>query len=66
MTDFIGIGYGIVRPKLMKSEWLSISIVSILYLWAAILSQVADILEVEQNDKNDHHRYSYISNSIYV
>lgn len=43
------LGYGIVRPKLMFAEWVSILVVSILYFVCAIISQVSDIVLVQEN-----------------
>jgi hypothetical protein len=37
------LGYGIVRPKLMTSEWAAVSVMSSLYLLCAIVSQGAVI-----------------------
>jgi len=44
------LGYGIVRPKLMTAEWVAISIVTILYLIAAIVAQVSDIILVQDGE----------------
>lgn len=44
------LGYGIVRPKLMSAEWIAISIVTILYLIAAIVAQVSDIILVQDGE----------------
>lgn len=38
------LGYGIVRPKLMTAEWVAVSVMSGLYLVAAIVAQGAVIL----------------------
>lgn len=44
------LGYGIVRPKLMGAEWVAITIVTILYLIAAIVAQVSDIILVQDGE----------------
>jgi len=43
----VSLGYGIVRPRLMRLEQVSVLVVSTLYLFAAMLSQVSDIIEGE-------------------
>ena len=43
----ISLGYGIVRPKLLGSEWIAITIVSILYFITATVAQVEEILVVQ-------------------
>ena len=48
----ICLGYGIVRPRLMRLEQVSVLVVSSLYLFAAMLSQVSDIVEGEHH----HHQ----------
>ncbi len=47
------LGYGIVRPKLLRSEWVAIGIVGSLYLAAATVSQVAEVILV-QNVHGDY------------
>jgi hypothetical protein len=42
----VSLGYGIVRPKLLPTEWFAIVIVSILYFTAACLAQVSEIILV--------------------
>ena len=49
----ICLGYGIVRPRLMRLEQVSVLVVSSLYLFAAMLSQVSDIVEGEHHH---HHQ----------
>ena len=46
------LGYGIVRPRLMRLETVSVLVVGTLYLFAAMLSQVSDIVEGEHH----HHQ----------
>jgi hypothetical protein len=41
------LGYGIVRPKLLSSEWVAIGIVSLFYIVSAIVAQTADIIVVQ-------------------
>lgn len=43
------LGYGIVRPRLMRLETVSVLVVGTLYLFAAMLSQVSDIVEGEHH-----------------
>jgi len=40
----VSLGYGIVRPKLMNAEWAAVSVMTGLYLVAAIVAQGAVIL----------------------
>lgn len=47
----ICLGYGIVRPRLMRLEQVSVLVVSSLYLLAAMLSQVSDIVEGEHQQQ---------------
>mmetsp|Transcript_31175 Transcript_31175/g.44806 ORF Transcript_31175/g.44806 Transcript_31175/m.44806 type:complete len:288 (+) Transcript_31175:31-894(+) len=39
----VSLGYGIVRPKLMKAEWIAVSVVSLLYFITAMVAKVSDI-----------------------
>jgi len=41
------LGYGIVRPKLLSSEWIAMAVVSILYFVTATIAQVEEILVVQ-------------------
>jgi len=43
----VSLGYGIVRPKLLSSEWIAMAIVSILYFVTATIAQVEEILVVQ-------------------
>ena len=52
----ICLGYGIVRPRLMRLEQVSVLVVSSLYLFAAMLSQVSDIVEGEHH----HHQQQQV------
>ena len=40
----VALGYGIVRPKLLQTEWLSIFAISVLYFTAATVAQVSEII----------------------
>ena len=42
----VALGYGVVRPKLMPQEWTAVVIVSLLYFVAAGISQVSEIVLV--------------------
>lgn len=42
----VSLGYGIVRPKLMPTEWIAVSIVTLLYFITACVSAVAEIILV--------------------
>jgi uncharacterized protein YacL len=41
------LGYGIVRPKLLNTEWIAIIVVSTLYFITATIAQVDEILVVQ-------------------
>jgi len=43
----ISLGYGIVRPKLLNTEWIAIIVVSTLYFITATIAQVDEILVVQ-------------------
>lgn len=42
----VSLGYGIVRPKLLPSEWIATIVVSLLYFISATISQVSEIILV--------------------
>ena len=38
------LGYGIVRPRLLPAEWVSITIVATLYFVAAVIGQISEVV----------------------
>jgi hypothetical protein len=40
----VALGYGIVRPRLLATEWVSITIVGTLYFIAAVIGQVSEVV----------------------
>ena len=46
------LGYGIVRPKLMNTEWVAVFVVSLLYLICACISQTAVIMFAQDASAN--------------
>jgi hypothetical protein len=48
----VGLGYGIVRPKLLPSEWVAVVVVTVAYFVAATVAQVSEI--VVGNDVHDN------------
>lgn len=48
----VSLGYGIVRPKLLRIEWIGISIVTLLYFVTATIAQVAEIVLVHDIHAN--------------
>ena len=48
----VSLGYGIVRPKLLRIEWIGISIVTVLYFVTATIAQVAEIVLVHDVHAN--------------
>ena len=48
----VALGYGVVRPKLMPQEWTAVFIVSALYFAAAVVSQVSEIVLVNDIHAN--------------
>lgn len=40
----VALGFGIVRPRLLPTEWVSITIVGTLYFLAAIVGQVSEVV----------------------
>ena len=54
--SYVLVGYGIVRPKLLTSEWVAVSLVSVLYFVSALVGQVANIVitnDVHKDAQND-------------
>lgn len=45
----VSLGFGIVRPKLLPAEWISITLVCTFYLIAAIVAQVTEIVMVKSD-----------------
>ena len=50
------LGYGIVRPKLLHSEWIAVSVITALYLLCTLISQGAVIFYA-----NESHNYTTTS-----
>ncbi len=48
----VALGYGVVRPKMMPQEWTAVFLVSILYFVAAAISQVSEIVLVNDIHSN--------------
>jgi len=46
------LGYGIVRPKLLSSEWIAVGVITALYLICTLISQSAIILYANQAHGN--------------
>lgn len=44
----VSLGYGIVRPKLMNAEWAAVSLMTVLYLLAAVVAQGAVIFYAKE------------------
>lgn len=42
----VSLGYGVVRPKMMPQEWTAVVVVSLLYFVASTVSQVSEIVLV--------------------
>lgn len=40
----VSLGYGIVRPKLLPTEWVAVVVVTVLYFVAATVAQVSEIV----------------------
>ena len=48
----VALGYGVVRPKMMPQEWTAVFIVSTLYFISAAISQVSEIILVNDVHTN--------------
>jgi hypothetical protein len=51
----VALGYGIVRPKLMATEWIATAIMTGLYFIAASISKISEIIILKdvRNASND-------------
>lgn len=42
----VSLGYGIVRPKLMSSEWFAVYVIAVVYFVLSLVSQVGNIMRL--------------------
>ena len=63
----VALGYGIVRPKLLQTEWLSIFAISVLYFTAATVAQVSEIIlthDIHTDSSNNNSNNNFIQYEI--